>query len=225
MDMVGAWSPVVWEASPLTTLVSDGIVPVAHSVSIPGGKPLHEPPKVFLHGAVIIDRVSIPGGKPLHEPLLFQLLSGVILRVSIPGGKPLHEPRNLCQCCQRISQKFQSQAGSPSPSHRPDCALKSSGFQVSIPGGKPLHEPRPLRWRKRSGHISFNPRREAPPRATRRNFLKCESGKKVSIPGGKPLHEPPEEILSSANLVRKFQSQAGSPSTSHQKKFYQVRIW
>src|SRR5579875_1195899 len=191
MDMVGAWSPVVWEASPLTTLVSDGIVPVAHSVSIPGGKPLHEPPKVFLHGAVIIDRVSITGGKPLHEPL------------------------DLCQCCQSISKKFQSQAGSPSTSHRPDCALKSSGFQVSIPGGKPLHEPRPLRWRKRSVHISFNPRREAPPRATRRNFIKCESGEKVSIPGGKPLHEPPEEILSSANLVRKFQSQAGSPSTSH----------
>ncbi len=41
-------------------------------------------------------KVSIPGGKPLHEPRCLQgIQSDLVVFVSIPGGKPLHEPLAL----------------------------------------------------------------------------------------------------------------------------------
>src|SRR5579875_1297251 len=111
-------------------------------------------------------QVSIPGGKPLHEPLpiryrlafspsMFQSLAGspstshphkhvcvrVFAGVSIPGGKPLHEPRSASSLQSALIEGFnpwreappratllslnlstnlslfQSLAGSPSTSH------------------------------------------------------------------------------------------------------------
>jgi hypothetical protein len=198
--MVGAWSPVVWEASPLTTLVSDGIVPVAHSVSIPGGKPLHEPPKVFLHGAVIIDRVSIPGGKPLHEPLGYILEIISWMRCFNPRREAPPRATSLPTSLWSYPQGFNPRREAPPRATKFMSMLSKDIPKVSIPGGKPLHEPPAGLCVEILRFPGFNPRREAPPRATTTTLAKTVR-------------------------AYKFQSQAGSPSTSHQKKFYQVRIW
>src|SRR5579875_850506 len=44
-------------------------------VSIPGGKPLHEPPTSVAFGQYYQSCVSIPGGKPLDEPPSAPVLS------------------------------------------------------------------------------------------------------------------------------------------------------
>src|SRR5579875_3807213 len=85
--------------------------------------------------------------------------------VSIPGGKPLHEPLGVINAAAHKKPEFQSQAGSPSTSHRESSVAELNGPTVSIPGGKPLHEPR-------------------------RDSFMCSDARGVSIPGGKPLHEP-----------------------------------
>src|SRR5579875_3251543 len=63
--------------------------------------------------------VSIPGGKPLHEPR--QKGTAWVMgtdAVSIPGGKPLHEPRDSRRGVSAYHAGFQSLAGSPSTSHK-----------------------------------------------------------------------------------------------------------
>ncbi len=141
----------------------------------------------------------------------------------------------ICNCA------FQSQAGSPSTSHRQQHAQYSHlvvGFQ-SQAGSPSTSHPMYIMLIE-INKLSFNPRREAPPRATSKLWYHCyellivsiPGGKPlhepptsvafgqyyqscVSIPGGKPLHEPPSSPVFSTEDNRMFQSQAGSPSTSH----------
>ncbi len=109
--------------------------------------------------------------------------------VSIPGGKPLHEPLGVINAAAHKKPEFQSQAGSPSTSHRESSVAELNGPTVSIPGGKPLHEPRrdPAPYAKQ-GKVSIpggKPLHE--PHIA--SFM-CSDARGVSIPGGKPLHEP-----------------------------------
>ncbi|SRR5579875_48825 len=110
-------------------------------VSIPGGKPLHEPPR----GAFFLDflgKVSIPGGKPLHEPLIRNCVISPASNVfQSLAGSPSTSHSGDCHMVPAAPTKFQSQAGSPSTSHQVDFAGVRLSHRVSIPGGKPLHEP------------------------------------------------------------------------------------
>ncbi len=209
-------------------------------------------------------QVSIPGGKPLHEPRHDGVAPVTALAVSIPGGKPLHEPLPIRYRLAFSPSMFQSLAGSPStshphkhvcvrvfagvsipggkPLHEPPKALSDAGISivsVSIPGGKPLHEPRSASSLQSALIEGFNPWREAPPRATllslnlstNLSLFQSLAGSPstshitaaspalcklcVSIPGGKPLHEPLAHDRGIDYAMCEFQSLAGSPSTSH----------
>src|SRR5579875_3279007 len=154
-------------------------------------------------------------GSPSTSHHVRQQVGLITIVVSIPGGKPLHEPRKTRRAIELakisfnpwreapprathqaylndvlIMTVFQSLAGSPSTSHRTFARSPSLSMKVSIPGGKPLHEPQERLHRFHQDCESFNPWREAPPRATVQVCM--------------PL---PSSI--------KFQSLAGSPSTSH----------
>ncbi len=255
------------EAPPRATYEIRSILQFIIKVSIPGGKPLHEPPNYGISYAVQLAKfqsqagspstshpgvgfvalqgstVSIPGGKPLHEPPCNQTcLVAYLTKVSIPGGKPLHEPPLYQSSFKSGTVPFQSQAGSPSTSHsRLSKTIRTVDENVSIPGGKPLHEP-PCDVEKdrtslkafqsqagspstshhttcgflHADNESFNPRREAPPRATKWSIHAYGN----RIRRFNPRREAPPRATSSrrnsSTLATTFQSQAGSPSTSHQ---------
>src|SRR5579875_1754150 len=116
----------------------------------------------------------------------------------------------ICNCA------FQSQAGSPSTSHRQQHAQYSHlVVRFQSQAGSPSTSHPMYIMLIEINKLSFNPRREAPPRATSKLWYHCYELLIVSIPGGKPLHEPPTSPVFSTEDNRMFQSQAGSPSTSH----------
>src|SRR5579875_2222786 len=87
-------------------------------------------------------RVSIPGGKPLHEPLIRNCVISPASNVfQSLAGSPSTSHSGDCHMVPAAPTKFQSQAGSPSTSHQVDFAGVRLSHRVSIPGGKPLHEP------------------------------------------------------------------------------------
>ncbi len=163
---------------------------ILDKVSIPGGKPLHEPLALDMHitsysswfqslaGSPSTSHlsaysctksdiiVSIPGGKPLHEPLKWCVYGlSYISAVSIPGGKPLHEPLKR-PVAPTKSLEFQSLAGSPSTSHNAE-----RGILARATGFNPWREAPPRATPERhcvgdGNRRRFNPWREAPPRAT-----------------------------------------------------------
>src|SRR5579875_1404899 len=170
--------------------------------------------------------VSIPGGKPLHEPPTQACVCAGICwsfnpwREAPPRATESTERRwhqhcqrfnpwreappraTLCQLItKRFNRRFQSLAGSPSTSHVALAQFEHEFKLVSIPGGKPLHEPlahdrgidyamcefQSLAGSPSTSHtivsdqltfslLCFNPWREAPPRAT-----------VISLPLGKGL--------------------------------------
>src|SRR5579875_2359565 len=114
-----------------------------------------------------ISRVSIPGGKPLHEPPgRLRRRSALIKKFQSLAGSP-----STSHAASRASRAiwlflFQSLAGSPSTSHLLCYQYWLARSTVSIPGGKPLHEPLALLPVLVGAILGFNPWREAPPRAT-----------------------------------------------------------
>ncbi len=135
--------------------------------------------------------VSIPGGKPLHEPPTQACVCAGICwsfnpwREAPPRATESTERRwhqhcqrfnpwreappraTLCQLItKRFNRRFQSLAGSPSTSHVALAQFEHEFKLVSIPGGKPLHEPHNGGQSRALQAMCFNPWREAPPRAT-----------------------------------------------------------
>src|SRR5579875_2096439 len=160
-------------------------------VSIPGGKPLHEPRNNLEYCGSRSKYVSIPGGKPLHEPL-FSL--GVGMRDD-QGFNPRREapPRaTQCPCSSRQVQavRFNPRREAPPRATRERLSLASMPRKFPSLAGSPS-----------TSHLSADMRRWY-------EFF-------VSIPGGKPLHEPHNSLAGAYFKRGRFQSLAGSPSTTH----------
>src|SRR5579875_2001563 len=159
-------------------------------VSIPGGKPLHEPRRLATMHHRHDTSFQSQAGSPSTSHCVRVGPSSGIVSVSIPGGKPLHEPHCSSFFVHCSCHRFQSLAGSPSTSHGIALSEDEQLRFVSIPGGKPLHEPLGV-------------------------TVRTPKQRSVSIPGGKPLHEPHDLREASNRSTSLFQSLAGSPSTSH----------